>query len=184
MFHPIQRLTISLWRGDRSLYEYYNLLTNGSEVARGSTRYVWNVPNFPKKNGVPLKNHQYFNGTFPDKPSILGHHHVWKPPHDIIRYYKDMFPECVAKGSRFTFWPFGGKDVLAWPCFWCPQCRLQQFARGRRGGNVYGGSHKNVSFSTCQTMCLCRFAWQAWHFVTLSFHVSQTACVCARPWWG
>ena len=30
---------------------------------------------------------------------------------------------------------------------------------------------KNVSFSTCQKMCSCRFAWQAWHFVT--FHVCE-----------
>ena len=26
------------------------------------------------------------------------------------------------------------------------------------------GSHKDMSFSTCQMMCSCRFAWQAWHF--------------------
>ena len=25
--------------------------------------------------------------------------------------------------------------------------------------------------STCQKMCSCRFAWQAWHFVT--FHVCE-----------
>ena len=41
---------------------------------------------------------------------------------------------------------------------------------------VFGGSHKNVSFSTCQTMCSCRFAWQAWHFLT--FDVFQETCVC------
>ena len=42
---------------------------------------------------------------------------------------------------------------------------------------VYGGSHKNVSFSTCQKMCSCRFAWQVGHFVT--FDLFQEECVCA-----
>ena len=30
----------------------------------------------------------------------------------------------------------------------------------------HGGSHTNVSFSTCQKTCSCRWAWHAWHFVT------------------
>ena len=34
-----------------------------------------------------------------------------------------------------------------------------------------------VSFSTCQKMWSCRFAWQAWHFVT--FHVSEEECLRA-----
>ena len=33
---------------------------------------------------------------------------------------------------------------------------------------AYGKSRTSVSFSTCQKMCSCCFAWQAWHFVT--FH--------------
>ena len=33
------------------------------------------------------------------------------------------------------------------------------------------GSHKKVSFSTCQKMWSCRFAWQAWRFVT--FHMCE-----------
>ena len=32
-----------------------------------------------------------------------------------------------------------------------------------------GKKYKNVFFLTCYKMCSCRFAWQAWHFVT--FHV-------------
>ena len=38
--------------------------------------------------------------------------------------------------------------------------------RWTKVGVSMGGGHKNVSFSTCQKMCSCRFAWQAWHFVT------------------
>ena len=33
------------------------------------------------------------------------------------------------------------------------------------------GKVANVSFSTCQKMCSCPFAWQAWRFVT--FHVCE-----------
>ena len=50
----------------------------------------------------------------------------------------------------------------------------------RRETNVAvptGKNTKNVSFSTCQNMCLCCFAWQARHFVT--FDVFQEECVCA-----
>ena len=38
-----------------------------------------------------------------------------------------------------------------------------------------GVSIQNVSFSACQKMCSCRFAWQTWHFVT--FDVFQEECV-------
>ena len=31
----------------------------------------------------------------------------------------------------------------------------------QKSWHVDGGSHKKVSFSTCQKMCSCRFAWQA-----------------------
>ena len=36
---------------------------------------------------------------------------------------------------------------------------------------AYEKSRANASFSTCHKMCSCRFAWQAWHFVT--FHVCE-----------
>ena len=52
--------------------------------------------------------------------------------------------------------------------------------RDHREGKVavsMGKTTKNVSFSTCQKMCSWRFAWQAWHFVTL--YVFQQECVCA-----
>ena len=48
--------------------------------------------------------------------------------------------------------------------------------RWTKVGVSMGGGHKNVSFSTCQKMCSCRFAWQAWHFVT--FDVFPEECVC------
>ena len=42
---------------------------------------------------------------------------------------------------------------------------------------LWGEATKNVSFSTCQKMWSCRFAWQAWHFVTLKC-VRRNVCVC------
>ena len=35
---------------------------------------------------------------------------------------------------------------------------------------------QNVSFSTCQKMRSCGFAWQAWRFVT--FDMCEEECVC------
>ena len=52
-------------------------------------------------------------------------------------------------------------------------CARQSWQKSWR---VFGGSPKNVSFSTCQKMCSCRFAWHAWHVVT--FDVFQEECVC------
>ena len=49
--------------------------------------------------------------------------------------------------------------------------------RGRKVAVSMRESHKNVSFSTCQKMCSCRFARQAWHFV--SFDVCEEESVCA-----
>ena len=46
---------------------------------------------------------------------------------------------------------------------------------------VYGGSHQNVSFFTCQKMCSCCFAWQAWHVVTFDVFQSGGMCVHDRP---
>ena len=45
---------------------------------------------------------------------------------------------------------------------------------------VYGESHKNVSLSTCQQMCSCRFAGQARHFVTFDAFQPECVCVCAN----
>ena len=41
---------------------------------------------------------------------------------------------------------------------------------------TYGNSRANVSFSTCQKMCACRFAWQAWRLVT--FHMCEVEDCC------
>ena len=72
----------------------------------------------------------------------------------------------VLRGRRGTLWHSTcvRRNVCARPS-WQKSCR------------VFGGSHKNVSFSTCQKMCSCRFAWQAWRFVT--FDVCEEECVCA-----
>ena len=146
-----------------------------------------------------------------------------------------FLPECVAKGSRFTFGSLGVDTCSRDPASGvrnrpqpsahdrregkvavpmgkatktCLSRRVRRCAhvvlRGRRGTLwhstcVSGGmsvrdrpwtkvavpmgkawkSHKNVSFSTCQKMCSCRFAWQAWHFVT--FDACFRWNVCARP---
>ena len=55
--------------------------------------------------------------------------------------------------------------------------------RGRKVIVSMRESHQNVSFSTCQKMCSCRFVWQAWHLVTLDVFQPECVCVCARPSW-
>ena len=51
------------------------------------------------------------------------------------------------------------------------------------------GKPQNVSFSTCQKMCSCRFAWQAWHFVTFDVFqpewrrdvvAEKLSCLCGK----
>ena len=73
----------------------------------------------------------------------------------------------VPCGRRGTLWHSTcvRRNVCARPS-WQKSCR------------VYGGSHRNVSFSTCQKMWSSRFALQSWHFVT--FDVFQPECVCAN----
>ena len=102
-----------------------------------------------------------------------------------------IFPECVAKGSRFTF---GGLGVD--PCSRDPASgvrkRPQPFATVRNRPQASAtvrlrpswpqSCRANVTFLTCQKMWSCRFAWQAWHFVTFQ-HVSQDApkvVLCGR----
>ena len=46
---------------------------------------------------------------------------------------------------------------------------------------AYVKSCRNVSFSTCHNMFSCRFAWQAWHFVTF---LVWSRLWGARPSWG
>ena len=92
-----------------------------------------------------------------------------------------------SEGFSFYIWGSGGWPVFAWPCNWRQQPsatvrnRLQPFATvlnrpqpsstvrlrpsWAQSCRVYGKSRKNVSFSTCQKLWSCRFAWQAWHFV-------------------
>ena len=93
-----------------------------------------------------------------------------------------FFSRMRSEGFSFYIWDIwgsGGGNVFAWPCFWCPQLSTTVRARPswQKSWRVYGGSHKNVSFSTCQKMWPCRFAQQAWHFVT--FDVCEEECLCA-----
>ena len=67
-----------------------------------------------------------------------------------------VFPECVAKCSRDPAFGVRNRPSAAvvgakLPCLW--------------------ESRKNVAFLTCPKLWSCRFAWQAWHFVT--FHVCE-----------
>ena len=80
--------------------------------------------------------------------------------------------KVAVSGRRGTLWHSMSfrRNVSAGPS-WQKSCR------------AHGENHKNVSFSTykrvffrCQKMWSCRFAWQAWHFVT--FDVFQPECVC------
>ena len=106
----------------------------------------------------------------------------------ILPFPSLLFPECVAKGSGFTF---GGLEVdpcsrdLAFGVRNRPQPfatvranRSQPFAHVRlrpswpQSCRAYGKSRKSVTLWTCQKLCSCRFAWQAWHFVTFQ-HVSR-----------
>ena len=74
-------------------------------------------------------------------------------------------------------------EVWKLPCLWEKSQKHVLFGRVRRCASVvlrgrrgtlwhstwgaYGKSRTNVSLSTCHKMLSCRFAWQAWHFVTL-----------------
>ena len=81
---------------------------------------------------------------------------------------KRNVPECKAKGSRFTFGGLGVDTCSRDPASGVRN-RLQPSAHSRCGRKVavpMGKVRKSVSFSTCQKMWSCRFARQAWHFVT------------------
>ena len=94
------------------------------------------------------------------------------------------FSRMRSEGFSFYSWGSGGWPVFAWPCFWRPQACASVRNRSQPSASVrlrpswpqscraYGKSRKNVPFLTCQKMWSCRFAWQAWHFVTFQ-HVSQ-----------
>ena len=68
------------------------------------------------------------------------------------------------KGGLFIF--FRGRF---WNLFWVPGSKLSCFSDflvflwPRR---VYGGSYKTSLFRRFPSRLSCRFAWQAWHFVT------------------
>ena len=93
-----------------------------------------------------------------------------------ITYIKllNLFPECVAKGSRFTF---GGLGVET--CSHDPASGVRNRPRttvmAEKLACLLGEPQKQSK--TCQKMWSCRFAWQAWRFVT--FDVFQEECVCA-----
>ena len=88
-----------------------------------------------------------------------------------------------SEGSRFTFGGLGVDPYSRDPASGVRN-RLQPLAtvcnRSQPSAAVrlrpswlqsccaHGKSRKNVSFSTSQKMWSCRFAWQAWHFVTFN----------------
>ena len=39
----------------------------------------------------------------------------------VIHCLSCLFPECITKGSRFTFWGSAGLTRVRVTCFWCPQ---------------------------------------------------------------
>ena len=60
----------------------------------------------------------------------------------VIHCLSCLFPECITKGSRFTFWGSAGLTRVRVTCFWCPQPsatvrnRLQPSVWDRRGRKV------------------------------------------------
>ena len=99
-------------------------------------------------------------------------HPVTKVPENAI-----IIPECVAKGSRFTFGGLGVDPCSRDPAFGVrnrsqPSARVRLRPSWAQSCRAYRKSRKNVTFLTCQKLWSCRFAWQAWHFVTLR-HVSR-----------
>ena len=94
-----------------------------------------------------------------------------------------LFPECVAKGSRFTFGVLGvdlcsrdfGVPNRPQPFATVPSTVLNRPSATVVGAKLpwpMGKSRKNVTFLTCEKLWSCRFAWLAWHFVAFQ-HVSR-----------
>ena len=90
-----------------------------------------------------------------------------------------FFPECVAKGSRFTFGGLGVHTCSRDPAFGVRNPPRATVVRVKLAC-LWGKPQKRV-FLDVAVVCSCRFAWQAWHPVT--FDVFQEECVCARPSW-
>ena len=114
--------------------------------------------------------------SFRQRPKYYG----FRVAHTSVPGITMHFSRMRSEGFSFYIWGSGGWPVFAWPCFWRPQPsatvrnRLQPFATVRlrpswaQSCRAYRKSCTNVSFSTCQKMCACRFAWQAWHLVTFT----------------
>ena len=67
-----------------------------------------------------------------------------------------VFPECVAKGSRFTFWGLGVETCSRDPaCFWCPQ----------PSAHVRGEGKVAVSMGKATKTCLSRRVRRCAHVV-------------------
>ena len=71
-------------------------------------------------------------------------------------------PTCLITCRKYQNW----RKSCTKCSFWCSHVsRLESlvFLRRRR---VYGGSWKTSPIRMCPSRLSCRFAWQAWHFVT------------------
>ena len=82
-----------------------------------------------------------------DKVQIL-----WQPWHFVTCHENRRKPRTKRRFCSRSMRKLVGVDFDAAKC---ESCR------------AYNKSRPNVSFSTCHKMCSCRFAWQAWHFLTL-----------------
>ena len=71
-------------------------------------------------------------------------------------------PTCLMMFTKFQNWRKSRRKC--W--FFCihVSCRESLVFLWRR--RVYGGSWKTCPFRMCPSRLSCRFAWQAWHFVT------------------
>ena len=71
-------------------------------------------------------------------------------------------PTCLMMFTKFQNWRKSRRKC----CFFCihVSCRESLVFLWRR--RVYGGSRKTSPFRMFPRRLSCRFAWQAWHFVT------------------
>ena len=117
---------------------------------------------------------------------VLKRQSTWNSPDSLMtKQRKPIFPECVTKGSHFTFWGSGWSRVRSRPLL-CSQ----PFAHDRREAKMAvsmgeaAKTYPNLSLPRWSKKLSCRFEWQAWHFVTVD--VFQKECICravVRPKW-
>ena len=85
-------------------------------------------------------------------------------------------PTCLMMFTKFQNWRKSRRKC----CFFCihVSCRESLVFLWRR--RVYGGSWKTCPVRMCPSRLSCRFAWQAWHFVT--FQTCLIMCWKCQKW--